>query len=107
MEKSEKPTKPIKSSEQIAMRAGAVSIIINILLSAFKLFAGIFGNSAAMVSDAIHSIADLFSTLIALAGIKLAGKKADKEHQYGHERLECVAALILAALVFSVGAGFV
>ena len=94
-----------KTNTSIAMKAGRNSIIINILLSAFKLFAGIFANSAAMVSDAVHSIADLFSTVVALIGIKLANKKADKEHPYGHERFESVATLILAALVFSVGLG--
>ena len=94
-----------KTNEQIAMRTGRNSIIINIVLSAFKLFAGIFANSAAMVSDAIHSIADLASTVVALVGIKMANRKADKDHQYGHERLESVATLILAALVFSVGIG--
>ncbi|MCL2575041.1 MAG: cation diffusion facilitator family transporter [Defluviitaleaceae bacterium] len=94
-----------KTNQQIAMRAGRNSIIINIILSAFKLFAGIFANSAAMISDAVHSIADLFSTVVALIGIKLAGKEADKDHPYGHERFECVATLILAVLVLSVGIG--
>jgi len=94
-----------KSNEQIAVRAGRNSILINILVSAFKLFAGIFANSAAMVSDAVHSMADLFSTVVALIGVKLANKKADKEHPYGHERLECIATLILAILVFTVGGG--
>ena len=94
-----------KSNEQIAMRAGRNSIIINIFLSAFKLFAGIVGQSAAMVSDAVHSITDLFSTVIAIIGIKLANKKPDKEHPYGHERFECVATLVLAALILTVGVG--
>ena len=94
-----------KTSEQIAVRVARNSILLNIFLSAFKLFAGIIANSQAMVSDAIHSIADLFSTLIAIIGIKLASKKADKEHPYGHERFECVATLILAALITIVGVG--
>ena len=94
-----------KSNEQLAMQAGRNSIIVNILLSAFKLFAGITARSAAMVSDGVHSITDLISTVIALIGIKLAGKKPDKEHPYGHERFECVATLILAVLIASVGIG--
>ena len=94
-----------KSNEQIAMTAGRNSILINVALSAFKLFAGIFANSTAMISDAIHSITDLFSTVVALIGIKLAGREADKGHPYGHERFECVATLILAALVLVVGTG--
>jgi len=94
-----------QTNEQIAMQAGRNSIIINILLSSFKLFAGIFANSAAMISDAIHSFADLLSTVAALIGIKMANRKEDKTHPYGHERLESVATLALAALVFVVGAG--
>jgi len=94
-----------KTDQQVAMGAARNSIIINILLSAFKLFAGLFANSQAMVSDAIHSITDLFSTLIAVIGIKLAGKQPDKEHPYGHERFECVATLMLALLISIVGVG--
>jgi len=93
------------SNEQIAMRTGRNSILINVALSAFKLFAGIFANSAAMISDAVHSITDLFSTVVALIGIKLANKEADKSHPYGHERFESVATLVLAALVLTVGVG--
>ena len=94
-----------KSKEQMAMRAGRNSIIANVLLSILKLLGGIIGNSAAMVADAVHSITDLLSTVIAIIGIKLAGKKPDKTHPYGHERLECVATLILAALISVVGVG--
>jgi len=94
-----------KSNQQVAIAAGRNSIIVNILLSAFKLFAGIFGHSAAMVADAIHSITDLLSTVVALIGIKLAGQKADECHPYGHERYECIATLILAGLISAVGIG--
>jgi len=94
-----------KSNEQIAMRVSRNSIIGNVLLSAFKLFAGIFAQSAAMVSDAVHSLSDVFSTVIVMVGVKLANKKSDKEHPYGHERFECVAAIVLAAILFATGAG--
>ena len=94
-----------RTNEQIAMRAARNSILINIALSAFKLFAGIFAHSAAMISDAVHSIVDLISTAIAMIGIKLSMKQADKDHPYGHERFECVAALLLAALVFATSLG--
>ena len=94
-----------KSNEKIAVTAARNSIIINILLSAFKLFAGIFAQSAAMVSDAVHSFTDLISTVIAIIGVKLANKKPDKEHPYGHERFESVATMLLAVLVLTVGLG--
>jgi len=94
-----------KTNEQIAMQVGRNSILINIGLAGFKLFAGIFAQSAAMVSDGIHSITDLVGTVIAMIGIKLANKKPDKEHPYGHERFESVATLALAALISVVGIG--
>ena len=94
-----------QAAQKTAMRAGRNSIIVNVLLSAFKLCAGIFGNSAAMVADAVHSITDLISTVVAMVGIKLAGQKPDETHQYGHERFECVATLILAILISVVGLG--
>jgi len=94
-----------KSNEQIAIKVARNSIIANIFLSIFKLIAGVVSGSAAMISDAVHSIADLFSTVIAIIGVKISSKKADKEHPYGHERFECVAAIILAVLVFATGIG--
>lgn len=94
-----------KSNERIAIQVARNSILINIALAAFKLFAGIFAHSAAMVSDAIHSISDLIGTVIAVIGIKLANKKPDKEHPYGHERFESVATLALGGLILIVGLG--
>jgi len=94
-----------KSNEQIAISVARNSIAVNIVVSAFKLFAGIFANSAAMVSDAVHSFTDLISTVIAVIGVKLANKTPDKEHPYGHERFECVATMVLSLLVFTVGIG--
>jgi len=94
-----------KTNEKIAMNAARYSILANAFLSAFKLFAGIAAGSAAMVSDAIHSMADMASTLIAIIGIKLANREEDKNHPYGHERFECVAAIILSMLIFFTGIG--
>ena len=58
-----------------------------------------------MISDAIHSASDVFSTIIVIIGIKVSSKESDKEHPYGHERLECVAALVLAMVLFITGLG--
>jgi len=91
--------------EKIAMRVSFVSIIANILLSVFKLFAGFFAHSGAMISDAVHSASDVFSTFVVIVGIKIAGKDSDKEHPYGHERMECVAAIILATILCITGLG--
>lgn len=91
--------------KKIAMRVSVVSIIINVILSLFKLFVGIFAKSNAMISDAIHSASDVFSTFIVIIGVNIANKQSDKEHQYGHERLECVAAIILAIILAATGIG--
>lgn len=91
--------------EKIAVKTAAVTIIINTLLSVFKLVAGLLGSSMALVSDSIHSASDVFSTVIVLIGVKISAKKADKKHPFGHERYECVAAIILAVILFATGAG--
>ncbi len=80
------------------------SIIINAALAALKLCAGIFARSAAMVSDAAHSLSDIVSAVVVMIGVKMSAKRADKEHPYGHERMECVAAVLLAALIAVTGA---
>lgn len=91
--------------EKAAMKVSAVSIVANVLLSAFKLLAGILASSGAMVSDAIHSASDVISTVVVVIGIRLSGKASDKEHPYGHERMECVAAIILATILAFTGLG--
>ncbi|MCL1877294.1 MAG: cation diffusion facilitator family transporter, partial [Defluviitaleaceae bacterium] len=95
----------VASNERIAMRVARNSIFVNVGLTVLKLIAGILGGSAAMVADGVHSISDLIGTAIAIVGIKLAGRAADKDHQYGHERFECVATLALAVLICVVGVG--
>jgi cation diffusion facilitator family transporter len=94
-----------RSYQQIATGVSIKSIIANASLSALKLFAGVFADSNAMISDSVHSLSDVFSTVIGIVGIKLADKQPDKEHPYGHERFECVAAIILSAVLFVTGAG--
>lgn len=91
--------------ERIANKVSINTIIGNVVLSVLKLLAGIIANSSAIISDAVHSASDVFSTFVVMIGIKLASKKADKEHPYGHERLECVAAIVLAMILFITGLG--
>ena len=91
--------------QKIANKVSVVSIIQNVLLSLFKLFAGIFANSNAMISDAIHSASDVFSTIVVIIGVRLSSRDSDREHPYGHERMECVAAIILSIVLFITGLG--
>lgn len=90
--------------ERIAKQVSVISIIANTLLSTFKFIAGLVAHSSAMVSDAVHSASDVFSTFVVMIGVKLSSKESDKEHPYGHERLECVAAIILSMILFATGA---
>lgn len=94
-----------KEFERVANRVSFITIIGNVALSVLKLIAGIWAHSSAMISDAIHSASDVFSTIIVIIGIKLASKEPDKEHPYGHERMECVAAIILSMILFITGLG--
>lgn len=103
--KNQNPSQTIVNETHLAMRVSVISVIVNLVLSAFKLLAGIFANSGAMISDAVHSASDVFSTFIVMIGVTISGKKADKEHPYGHERMECVAAVVLAVILFATGLG--
>ena len=109
MEKIKTKSQENYSSEtefrNVANRVSLFTIIGNVVLSVIKLLAGIIAHSSAMISDAVHSASDVFSTFVVIIGIKLASKKPDKEHPYGHERMECVAAIVLAMVLFITGLG--
>ena len=93
----------MENTSQEAIKISRISILVNLLLSAGKLAAGLLANSGAMISDAIHSASDVFSTLVVIVGVKLSGKDSDREHPYGHERMECVAAILLSGILLATG----
>jgi len=93
----------MQNREQIALRVSLVSILVNLLLTAAKLAAGLLARSGAMVSDAVHSASDVCSTLVVMVGVRLSAKASDREHPYGHERLECVAAILLSVFLLLTG----
>ena len=93
----------METASQIAFHVSKTTMIGNFALSAVKLAAGLIAHSAAMVSDAIHSASDVFSTVIVMIGLKAAQKDSDDEHPYGHERMECVAAIVLAVVLLITG----
>lgn len=95
----------MEQEKKTAMRVSAVTIAWNVILSIFKLIAGVVGHSGAMISDAVHSASDVFSTIIVILGINIASRQSDDDHQYGHDRLECVAAILLAVVLFATGIG--
>lgn len=89
----------------IANKLSVVGVGGNIALAAFKLIAGILGNSAAMVSDAVHSLSDVLATAIAYLGVRLSKRAADATHPFGHERFECLASLALGIILAATGIG--
>lgn len=90
-------------SYKLGTKVSIVTMIVNIILSIFKLIAGIFGKSSAMTADAVHSVSDVFTTVVVIIGLKISSKGEDKEHPYGHERLESVCAKIISVALLSVG----
>ena len=93
------------TDDKMIRRLSQVGIFGNILLTAFKLYAGIIGQSSAMISDAIHSLSDVFATIVAGIGAKISRKAPDDSHPYGHDRYESVAGLILGLILAATGIG--
>jgi len=89
--------------EAYGLLAGAMGIALNVVLSAAKFMIGIFTGSIAVQADAVNNLSDVGSAAVTLIGFKAAGKPADREHPYGHARIEYVSALIIAFLILVVG----
>ncbi len=83
-----------------AQKTFLLTLCINTALMLFKFTAGILGRSGAMISDAVHTLTDLGTTVIAMAGVKIASKDSDEAHPYGHEKFESLAGLLLAFVLF-------
>lgn len=83
--------------------AGIVGILSNTLLCVMKILVGLISGSIAIVADAINNLADASSSLITLIGFKLAGMPEDKEHPYGHARIEYLAGLLVSVIIIVVG----
>ena len=103
MKANEKDTKPDETA--VIRKLSLVGIIGNVFLSAFKFIAGIMGNSSAMVSDAVHSLSDVFATFIAFLGVRFGRREADASHPYGHEHIESLAAIVLGLILLVTGVG--
>ena len=88
---------------RIIVRTSLVGIVVNILLAAFKAAVGFTANSIAVLLDAVNNLSDALSSVITVVGAKLAGRKPDREHPFGHGRIEYLSAMIIAAIVFYAG----
>lgn len=91
----------IKKHEHIAIRATYFSIIGNTILAIIKGLAGFFGNSYALIADAIESTADIFASFLVLFGLKYASRPADENHPYGHGRIEPVVTVLVVVFLIA------
>lgn len=93
------------SREKQIYKVAFIGSAVNFLLLVFKFVAGIVGNSAAMIADAVHSLSDFITDIIVVLCVHLSGKPQDKEHDYGHGKYETMATVIVGAVLLLVGLG--
>lgn len=86
--------------ERYGVLSGAVGIVCNLLLCAFKFAVGAFTNSVSITADAVNNLSDASSNIVTIVGAKLSGKPVDDEHPFGHGRIEYISALIISFLIF-------
>lgn len=91
----------IRSKE--ARKITLIGFFVNAILTVFKLFAGIIGNSGAMVADAVHSLSDFLTDIVVLIGFKFTSKPEDKCHNYGHGKYETIATVVISVILAFVG----
>lgn len=92
----------MRTREKEITRVTLVGSIVNLLLTAIKIVAGIVGKSSAMIADGIHSLSDLASDIVVLIFVPIAGKAKDKNHQYGHGKFETLATLVISLILMVV-----
>lgn len=89
--------------EQQARSVTLQGLAVNLILTALKFLAGIFGRSAAMVADAVHSLSDTATDIVVLVSLRFSAKPADEDHAYGHGRFETLATAVIALALAAVG----
>ncbi len=92
-----------KERSKTAVKVTVNGMIANIVLTIFKFAAGSLGNSAAMIADAVHSLSDFITDIVVIVGLKVAGKPADYNHQYGHGKIETLCAAFVGIVLFIIG----
>ena len=93
----------LKVRSQYGSLEGWISIVINVVLFAVKIVTGLAINSVALIADAVHTLSDSATSVVVIVGFKIAKKPSDKEHPFGHGRVEPVATLIVSVLLFVAG----
>lgn len=88
---------------QYGILCGAAGIVLNVFLFFFKLFAGILSSSVAVIADAFNNFSDAAGSIVAIVGFKISGKEPDKDHPFGHGRMEYIAGLVVSFLILLMG----
>lgn len=101
-EEKQAPAKTMDRSKTI-IRTGALGILVNIILVAFKSVVGWISGSIAIILDAVNNLSDVLSSVITIVGTRFAMKKPDKDHPFGHGRSEYVAASVIAVIILYAG----
>lgn len=92
----------MRTREKQITRVTLIGSIVNLILTAIKITAGVVGKSGAMIADGIHSLSDLASDIVVLIFVPIAGKAKDKDHQYGHGKFETLATLVVSLILMVV-----
>lgn len=92
-----------ENNYMIGKRVFNISIIVNVLLTIVKIIIGIIANSAALLADGIHSLSDVFTSIIGYIGIKISNKKPDSHHHYGYEKVEPIITIVMAMVLLLIG----
>lgn len=92
--------------ERQIYRVTLMGSVINAVLVVFKFVAGILGHSAAMIADAVHSLSDFLTDIVVIVFVRIAGKPADKDHDYGHGKYETLATAIIGLGLLGVASPF-
>ena len=101
--KNHEDVKDNKVREKYGVLGGVLGIICNLILFAVKLIIGILVNAVAVMSDAFNNLTDSFSSIVGIISAKISNKKPDKDHPFGHGRIEYVSTLIVAFVILLVG----
>lgn len=95
----------VEARKREIYRVTFVGLVVNLLLSAAKLVAGVIGRSAAMTADAVHSFSDLATDVVVIAFARISSKPKDESHDYGHGKYETLATLLISLALAVVGSG--
>lgn len=101
--KNNNMNKDILLRNKSVIKTSIIGIVVNFLLATFKAIIGVLSNSIAIILDAINNLSDALSSLVTIIGTKLANKKPDREHPFGHGRIEYLSAMIISVIIMYAG----